>query len=108
MAENVIELTNENFESEALKSELPVLIDFWAEWCGPCRMVAPTVAELASEYEGKVKVCKLNVDNAREVAARYGIRSIPTLILLSQGEVKDTIIGAQPKESLKAFVDRNI
>ena len=108
MSGNVAELTNANFEAEALKSELPVLIDFWAEWCGPCRMVAPTVAQLADEYAGKLKVFKVNVDNAREVAAKYGIRSIPTLMLFKAGQVKDTLIGAQPKDSLKAFLDKNI
>jgi len=108
MAGNVMELTNENFEAEALKTELPVLVDFWAEWCGPCRMVAPTVAALANEYTGKIKFCKLNVDNAREVAAKYGIRSIPTLMIFKGGMVKDTIVGAQPKDSLKAFLDKNI
>ena len=108
MAGNVIELSNENFEAEALKTELPVLVDFWAEWCGPCRMVAPTVAALADEYTGKIKFCKLNVDNAREVAAKYGIRSIPTLMIFKGGMVKDTIVGAQPKDSLKAFLDKNI
>ena len=108
MAGNVIELSNENFEAEALKTELPVLVDFWAEWCGPCRMVAPTVAALANEYTGKIKFCKLNVDNAREVAAKYGIRSIPTLMIFKGGMVKDTIVGAQPKDSLKAFLDKNI
>jgi len=108
MAGNLLELTNDNFEEEALKSDIPVLIDFWAEWCGPCRMVAPTVEELAEEYSGKVKVCKLNVDNAREVASNYGIRSIPTLMIFKDGTVKDTIVGAQPKDSLKAFIDKNI
>ncbi len=108
MAGNILELTNANFEAEALKAEVPVLVDFWAEWCGPCRMVAPTVAQLADEYAGKIKVCKLNVDNAREVASKYGIRSIPTLMLFKAGQVKDTIIGAQPKDSLKAFLDKNI
>jgi len=108
MAGNLLELTNDNFEEEALKSEVPVLIDFWAEWCGPCQMVGPAVEELAEEYSGKVKVCKLNVDNAREVASNYGIRSIPTLMIFKDGTVKDTIVGAQPKDSLKAFLDKNI
>ncbi len=105
---DVIDLTNDNFESEALKSGVPVLIDFWADWCGPCRMVEPTVHDFAGEYEGKLKVCRLNVDNAREIAAKYGIRSIPTLMLFKDGEVKDTAIGAQPKEVLKEFVDKNL
>jgi thioredoxin 1 len=108
MAGSVQELNTGNFDAEALKSELPVLVDFWAEWCGPCRMVAPTVAQLADEYQGKVKFCKLNVDQAREVASQYGIRSIPTLMLFKAGGVKDTIVGAQPKENLKAFLDKNI
>ena len=108
MAGNVIELSNANFDAEALKSELPVLIDFWAEWCGPCRMVAPVVAQLSEEYSGKIKFCKLNVDTAREIAAQYGIRSIPTLMLFKGGTVKDTIIGAQPRENLKAFLDKNL
>ncbi|HUT55625.1 MAG TPA: thioredoxin [bacterium] len=108
MAGNVLELNTGNFEAEALKSEIPVLVDFWAEWCGPCRTVGPTVAQLADEYQGKIKFCKLNVDQAREVASQYGIRSIPTLMLFKAGNVKDTIIGAQPKENLKAFLDKNI
>ena len=108
MGGNVIELSVDNFESEALKSEMPVLIDFWAEWCGPCLMVSPVVEQLSEEYTGKVKFCKLNVDNAREIAAQYGIRSIPTLMLFKDGTVKDTIIGAQPKENMKAFLDKNL
>lgn len=108
MAGKLMELSAENFEAEALKETLPVLIDFWAEWCGPCRMIAPTVAQLADDYAGKVKFCKLNVDNSREIAAKYGIRSIPTLMLFKAGQVKDTIVGAQPKESLKAFLDKNL
>ncbi len=108
MAENVIEISNNNFETEVLKSNVPVLIDFWAEWCGPCRMVGPVVEELADEYAGKVKVGKLNVDNARETAAKYGIRSIPTLMIFKGGQVADTIIGAQPKDSLKAFLDKHL
>ncbi len=108
MGGNLIEFTNDNFEAEALQSDKPVLVDFWAEWCGPCRMVGPTVEELAEEYAGKVKVGKLNVDNAREVAAKYGIRSIPTLMIFKGGQVADTVIGAQPKDSLKAFLDKNL
>jgi thioredoxin len=108
MAGNVLELTNDNFEAEALKSEVPVLVDFWAEWCGPCKMVGPTVTELAGDYDGKIKVGKLNVDNAREVASKYNIRSIPTLMLFKGGEVVGTVVGAQPKDALKAFIDKNM
>jgi thioredoxin 1 len=106
MAGSVTELTSENFESEALKSEVPVLVDFWAEWCGPCKMVAPTVAQLADEYSGRVKFCKLNVDQARELASEYGIRSIPTLMILKDGAVQETMIGARPKENIKDFIEK--
>jgi len=108
MSENTVDMTNENFEQECLKSEVPVLIDFWAEWCGPCRMVGPVVDELAEEYKDKLKVGKLNVDNAREVAAQYGIRSIPTLMIFKGGQVADTMVGAQPKDGVKAFIDKNL
>jgi thioredoxin 1 len=108
MAENLLELTNENFEKECLKSHLPVLVDFWAEWCGPCREIASTVGELAEEYADRLKVGKLNVDNARTVAAQYGIRSIPTLLLFKGGQVKDSIVGRKDKAKLKAFLDKNI
>ncbi len=107
MAGNILELTNENFESECLNSDLPVFVDFWAEWCGPCKMVAPTVAELAEDYDGKLKVCKVNVDDAREVAAKYGIRSIPTMMLFKDGAVKGSVVGAQGKDALAAFIDKN-
>ena len=99
-----IELTNDNFVSEVLKSEIPVLVDFWATWCGPCKMLAPTVAEIATEYAGRVKVGKVNVDNAPELAARYGIMSIPALLLFRNGEVARTSVGFVPKSDVEAML----
>ena len=92
-----ITITDDNFETEVLNSELPVLIDFWAAWCGPCKMIAPIVEELAAEYDGKVKIGKLDVDDNQQTAIKYGVRSIPTVLLLKNGEVQETIIGAVPK-----------
>lgn len=93
-------LTEANFEEEALKSELPVLIDFWASWCGPCRMVSPIVDELSDELAGSVKVCKVNVDEQSGLAAKYGVMSIPTLLFMKNGEVAATSVGARPKEDI--------
>jgi thioredoxin 1 len=92
-----ITYTDGNFEAEALKSDLPVVVDFWAAWCGPCRMIAPIMEELAGEYDGKVKIGKLDVDENQQTAIKYGVRSIPTVLLFKGGEVKETIIGAVPK-----------
>ena len=99
MAEIV--LTKENFEAEAIKSELPVLIDFWATWCGPCRMLAPVIEEIATEYDGKVKVCKVNVDEQPELAMRFGVMSIPTLIAFQNGQAAATQIGLAPMDKLE-------
>ena len=99
-----IELTNDNFAAEVLQSELPVLVDFWATWCGPCKMLAPTVAEVATEYAGRVKVGKVNVDNAPELAARYGITSIPALLLFHKGEVVRTSVGFVKKADVVAML----
>lgn len=96
-----ITLTSENFDKEALRADKPVLVDFWATWCGPCRMVSPIVEELADELDGTVKVGKINVDEQPDLAAKYGVMSIPTLILLKDGQVSATSVGARPKEDIR-------
>lgn len=98
---DLLEVTDENFDTEIMKSDIPVLVDFWAEWCGPCRMVTPVVEELANDYKGKVKVGKMNVDENRQTPAKFGIRAIPTLIFFKGGEVAQTIVGAQPKSHIE-------
>lgn len=92
-----ITITDENFDEEVTKSDKPVLIDFWATWCGPCKMIAPIVEELVDEYEGKAKIGKLDVDNNQQTAIKFGVRSIPTILIFKDGKLKDTIIGAVPK-----------
>ncbi|MBU1061538.1 MAG: thioredoxin [Candidatus Omnitrophica bacterium] len=99
-----IRVNDENFKKEVLESKLPVLVDFWAEWCMPCRMVAPVVEEIAKEYQGKLKVCKLNVDEARNTASDYGIMSIPTMAIFKNGKVINKIVGALPKAELEKAV----
>jgi|TARA_B100000676_G_scaffold42375_1_gene40413 thioredoxin 1 len=103
-----IALTDDNFSDEVLSAELPVLVDFWATWCGPCRMIAPIVEELSSEYEGKAKVCKLDVDTAQKTAAEFGIRSIPTLLIFKEGKVADQLIGAVPKQQITEKLDASL
>jgi len=95
-----ITITDENFQTEVINSSEPVLIDFWATWCGPCRMIAPIVEELAGEFNGKIKIGKLDVDNNQQTSIQYGVRSIPTLLIFKDGKVKDTIIGAVPKSNI--------
>ena len=101
----VIDVTDQNFDGEVIKSTLPVLVDLWAPWCGPCRMVAPVVEGLAEKYEGKVKFCRLNVDENQQTAAKYQIMSIPTLMFFKGGEVVDTVIGAVPEQALTPKLD---
>ncbi|MDP3149479.1 MAG: thioredoxin [Ignavibacteria bacterium] len=103
-----LEITDNNFSTEVLQSDLPVLVDFWAVWCGPCRMIAPIVEELANEYEGRYKVGKLDVDNNPQVATQFGIRSIPTLLIFKGGKVVDTIIGAVPKAQFVQKLNANL
>jgi thioredoxin 1 len=103
MAENVVELTVENFENEVVKSDKPVLVDFWAPWCGPCRFIAPVVEEMATKYDGKIKVGKLNVDDHGEIASKFGIHSIPTLLLFNDGDIADRQVGAVPAQAIEAM-----
>ncbi|MCX5793201.1 MAG: thioredoxin [Elusimicrobia bacterium] len=102
---NEIQLTDANFEQEVLKSALPVLVDFWAPWCGPCKMIGPLIEELATEYAGKVKVCKLNTDEAQDSASKYNISAIPTLLLFKGGKVVQEMVGLQKKEELKKHLE---
>lgn len=97
-------LTEQNFDAEVLQAELPVLIDFWAPWCGPCRMLAPAVAQIAEEYAGKAKVCKVNVDEAPELARRFGIMSIPTVLVFKGGQLTEKLVGLRPKAELEALI----
>ena len=100
------EINDSSFKSEVTDSQMPVLVDFWAPWCGPCRMVAPVLEELAKEYEGKVKVVKLNIDENQGTATEYGVRSIPTLILFKDGKECEKMIGVQSKDNLKQMIDK--
>ena len=105
---SIVNLSDDSFEEDVLKSSTPVLVDYWAEWCGPCKSVAPILEELASEYDGKVTIAKLNIDDNAGTPPKYGIRGIPTLMLFKDGEVVDTKVGALNKSQLTAFLDQNI
>ncbi|SQI44279.1 Thioredoxin-1 [Leminorella richardii] len=108
MSEKIIHLTDSSFESDVLKAEGPVLVDFWAEWCGPCKMIAPILDDVASEYEGRLTVAKLNIDENPATAPQYGIRGIPTLLLFKDGAVAATKVGALSKSQLKEFLDNSL
>jgi len=101
-------INDNNFKQEVLEEDLPVLVDFWAEWCGPCRMIAPVVEQIAKEYKSKLKVCKLNVDEAPATASSYGIISIPTLAIFKNGKVADKIVGALPKAKLETKIKKHV
>lgn len=108
MSENILTLTDDSFESDVLQSDTPVLVDYWAEWCGPCKMIAPVLEEIAEEYEGKLKVAKLNIDQNEATAPKYGVRGIPTLMIFKGGNVEGTKVGALSKSQLTAFIDSTI
>ncbi|HRP22581.1 thioredoxin TrxA [Thauera sp.] len=108
MSEHIHYVTDGNFDAEVLQSQTPVLVDYWAEWCGPCKMIAPILDDVAKDYAGKLKVAKLNIDENQETPAKYGIRGIPTLMLFKGGNVEATKVGALSKSQLTAFIDSNI
>ena len=108
MSEHIHHVTDDTFDAEVLQSQGPVLVDYWAEWCGPCKAIAPTLEEVAKEYTGKLKVAKVNVDENQEIPRKYGIRGIPTLMLFKNGNIEATKVGALSKSQLTAFLDSNI
>lgn len=108
MSEDISHISDDSFEQEVLKSEQPVLVDYWAEWCGPCKMIAPLLVEIAGEYKGKLKVTKLNIDDNPNTPPKYGIRGIPTLMIFKNGNAEATKVGALSKSQLTAFIDQSI
>ena len=108
MSKNIIQLSDATFDQEVLKSAVPVLVDYWAEWCGPCKMIAPILDEIAPEFAGKAKIVKINVDDNQLVAGQFGVRSIPTLLLFKNGQLVATQVGALPKNQLAAFINQHL
>ena len=108
MSDQILSTTDASFDSDVLKSSVPVLVDYWAEWCGPCKMIAPILDEIAGDYQGKLKIAKVNVDENQQITQKYGIRSIPTLILFKDGEVHAQKVGAMSKSQLAAFLETNL
>jgi len=108
VSEKIIHITDDSFEQEVLQSNTPVLVDYWAEWCGPCKMIAPALDQIASEYQGRLKVAKLNIDENQSTPPKYGIRGIPTLMIFKNGNLEATKVGALSKTQLAAFIDSNI
>ena len=108
MADNVCELTDGGFDQEVIKADIPVLVDFWAEWCGPCKLVGPIVGELAEEYKDKIKVCKMDTDGQQKTAATYGISAIPTIIMFKEGKEVERMVGAKSKKDIKALIDKQL
>ncbi|MCK6412604.1 MAG: thioredoxin TrxA [Azonexus sp.] len=108
MSEHILYVTDDSFEAEVLQAQQPVLVDYWAEWCGPCKMIAPILDEIANEYAGKLKVAKVNIDENQGTPAKYGIRGIPTLMIFKNGNIEATKVGAMSKSQLAAFIDSNL
>ena len=107
-SEKIVTVTNDNFDDEVLKAATPILVDFWAAWCGPCRMIAPVLDELAEEMDGKVRFAKLNVDENQQIAYQFQVSSIPTFILFKDGKMADRMMGAMPKSAFQSFIERNL
>jgi len=108
MSNSIVHLNGDSFQTEVIESTIPVLVDYWAEWCGPCKMIAPILDELVKEYEGKLKIAKLNIDENQEIPSKYGVRGIPTLMIFKDGNPEATKVGALSKSQLTAFIDSTI